>query len=62
MHVAAQVDAKGRVVDAYVIQSTAFHQLNVASLVAAMDWVFLPGKKQDRWVGGDIVIPMTFTK
>jgi protein TonB len=60
VHVAVRVNAKGLVTDAYVLQSTAAHELNVAALVAAMDWVFRPGKKNGVWVEGEIVIPMVF--
>ena len=60
VYVAATVDPKGRVIDASVLQSTASHDLNVAALVAAMDWVFRPGKKHGVWVTGEIVIPMAF--
>ena len=44
VHVVAHVTDTGSVSDAYIIQSSAIHDLNVAALVAVMDWTFRPGK------------------
>jgi TonB family protein len=60
VHVVAHVTEKGTVTDAYVIHSSAIHQLNVSALVAVMEWTFRPGKKGGIPVAGDIVIPVQF--
>lgn len=60
VHVMASIDEEGMVTDAYVIHSNAAHELNVAALVAVMDWTFRPGKKGGIPVAGDIVIPVQF--
>ena len=60
LFVAVQVDVKGHVEDAYVLQSNAVHELNVAALTAVMDWVFSPGLKSGKPVAGDLVIPNQF--
>ena len=60
LFVAAQVDVSGYVKDAYVLQSNAAHELNVAALTAVMDWVFRPGLKSGKPVAGDFVIPIEF--
>ncbi|HET9233589.1 MAG TPA: energy transducer TonB [Candidatus Eisenbacteria bacterium] len=60
LFVAVQVDANGQVDDAYVLQSNAVHELNVAALSAVMDWVFKPGLKSGKPVAGDFVIPIQF--
>lgn len=60
LFVAVQVDVNGKVEDAYVLQSNAAHELNVAALTAVMDWVFRPGLKSGKTVAGDFVIPIQF--
>jgi protein TonB len=60
LFVAAHVNPSGKVEDAYVLQSDAVHELNVAALVAVMDWIFKPGMKSGKPVAGDIVIPIQF--
>jgi TonB family protein len=58
--VVARISDTGAVTDAYVIQSSAIHQLNVSALVAVMDWTFRPGKKGGVPVAGEMVIPVQF--
>ena len=60
LFVAAHVNPSGQVEDAYVLQSDAVHDLNVAALAAVMDWVFKPGLKAGKAVAGDVVIPIKF--
>jgi TonB family protein len=60
LHVVAHIDNTGKVTDAYVIQSSAVHELNISALVAVMDWTFRPGKKGGIPVSGEIVIPVQF--
>jgi len=60
LFIAAHVNSTGQVEDAYVLQSDAVHDLNVAALAAVMDWVFKPGMKSGKPVAGDIVIPIKF--
>ena len=60
LFVAVQVSASGQVEDAYVLQSNAVHELNVAALTAVMDWVFKPGLKSGKPVAGAMVIPIQF--
>jgi TonB family protein len=60
LYVAVHVSDTGKVEDAYVLQSNAIHDLNVAALAAVMDWEFRPGLKSGKPVAGDIVIPIKF--
>jgi TonB family protein len=60
LFVAAHVTPSGNVEDAYVLQSDAVHDLNVAALVGVMEWTFKPGMKSGKPVAGDIVIPIKF--
>ncbi len=60
LFVAAHVNPAGKVEDAYVLQSDAVHDLNVAALAAVMEWTFKPGMKSGKPVAGDIVIPVKF--
>ena len=60
LFVAAHVNPSGKVEDAYVLQSEATHDLNIAALIAVMEWVFWPGTKSGKPVAGDIVIPISF--
>ena len=60
LFVAAHVNPSGIVEDAYVLQSDAVHDLNVAALVGVMEWTFTPGLKSGKPVAGDIVIPIKF--
>lgn len=60
LFVAAHVNPAGKVEDAYVLQSDAVHDLNIAALTAVMEWVFWPGTKSGKPVAGDIVIPISF--
>ncbi len=59
--VVAQVDAGGGVTDAYVLQSNAAHDLNVAALVAVSQWTFVPGTKRGRPAAGGVVVPVQFS-
>ena len=61
VNVAVLVSEAGEVTDAYVLQSNAAHELNVAALIAAMEWTFTPGRKAGRPVPGVVVIPMRFS-
>jgi TonB family protein len=61
VHVVARVDVAGKVEDAYVLQSDALHELKVAALVAVMEWVFRPGRKEGVPVPGEVVIPILFS-
>ena len=60
--VSAVVSDKGKVVDAYVVQSTAQHVLNVSALVCVMEWEFIAGRKNGKPVAGEMLIPITFTR
>jgi TonB family protein len=60
LFVAAHVNPSGLVEDAYVLQSDAVHDLNVAALVGVMEWTFKPGLKSGQPVAGDFVIPIKF--
>jgi len=60
MRVVAHLDGKGQVTDAFVLQSRAVHDLNIAALAAVIEWHFLPGKKAGRNVAGDVMIPIRF--
>lgn len=62
VNVVARVSEEGTVTDAYVIQSSAIHVLNVSALVAVMDWTFRPGKKGGVPVAGEMVIPVQFAR
>jgi TonB family protein len=61
VNVVARITDEGAVADAYVIQSSAIHVLNISALVAVMDWTFRPGKKGGVPVGGEMVIPVRFS-
>ncbi len=61
VNVAALVDETGEVVDAFVLQSSASHELNMAALMAAMDWTFTPGRKQGKPARGYVIIPLRFS-
>jgi TonB family protein len=61
VHVVAEVDAGGRVTDAWVLHSDAVHDLNVAALDAVMQWTFRPGTKDGKPVAGEMVIPVRFS-
>ncbi len=60
VNVVAEVDDAGRVTDAFVLQSNAAHELNVAALVAVMKWTFTPGMKEGRPASGGVVVPIRF--
>ncbi len=60
VNVVAEVDDAGRVTDAFVLQSNAAHELNVAALVAVMKWTFAPGMKEGRPASGGVVVPIRF--
>jgi len=60
LFVAAHVNPSGIVEDAYILQSDAVHDLNVAALVGVMEWTFKPGMKSGQPVAGDVVIPIKF--
>jgi TonB family protein len=62
VQVVAVIDAKGKVVDAYVIDTDAIHLLNVSALSAVMDWEFVPGTKSGHKVEGEIVVPVRFDR
>lgn len=61
VHVVVVLNAEGKVTDSFVLHSSATHDLNVAALTAIHDWVFRPGKKGGVKVGGDFVVPVTFS-
>jgi periplasmic protein TonB len=61
VNVAALVDETGEVIDAFVLQSSASHELNMAALVAAMEWTFTPGRKQGQPTRGYVLIPLRFS-
>jgi TonB family protein len=61
VHVVAEVDARGRVTDAWILHSDAVHDLNVSALTAVMQWTFRPGTKDGKPVAGEMVIPVRFS-
>ena len=61
VHLVVRVNEAGRVEDAYVLQSDALHELKVSALVAVMEWVFHPGRKEGRPVAGEMIIPIRFS-
>jgi len=61
VHVVVVLDKTGAVTDSFVLHSSATHDLNVAALTAVNDWVFRPGRKGGVRVGGDFVVPVTFS-
>ncbi|NNF05370.1 MAG: energy transducer TonB [Candidatus Eisenbacteria bacterium] len=62
VRVVAHVNEKGTVDDLFLIQPAPSHDLNVAALVAIRDWVFRAGRKDNRKVGGEIIIPIRFAE
>ena len=61
VNVAVRVTEEGLVDDAFVLQSTASHELNMAALVAAMQWTFTPGRKLGKPAAGCTIIPIRFS-
>ena len=61
VHVAAVVDERGKVVDAFVVLSKTAHELNVAALAAVVQWEFRAGKWQGEYVKGEVVAPIRFS-
>jgi len=62
VRVVAQLDDQGYVTDAFVAQTSGYHDLNVAALVAVMDWRFRAGRKNNKKVAGDILVPIRFSE
>jgi TonB family protein len=62
VRVVARVNESGTVDDAFVVQTAAAHQLKVAALVAVKKWVFRPGRRNNRKVAGDVLIPILFAE
>jgi TonB family protein len=60
VNVVAVVNEEGKVTDAFVLQSDAAHELNVAALAAVMKWTFSPGLKEGRPAAGGVVVPIRF--
>jgi TonB family protein len=61
VNVAALVNEEGTVIDAFVVQSSASHELNMSALVAAMEWTFTPGTKNGAPASGFVLIPLRFS-
>ncbi len=61
VHVAAVIDTHGAVTDAYVVNSSAQHLLNVSALISVMNWTFTVGWKGTERATGTLVVPITFT-
>lgn len=61
VYVVAVVNEKGEVLDTFVLESDASHDLNVSALSAVKSWVFRPGTKGGARVTGEVVIPVRFS-
>lgn len=61
VRVVARIDEAGNVLDTFVLQSGASHDLNVSALVAVSKWTFRAGRKNNLKTGGDVIIPIQYT-
>jgi len=60
--VVAQLNDEGYVENVFLLQSSGVHELNVSALVAVSEWRFRAGRKNDKKVGGDILVPIRFSE
>ena len=62
VRVVATVDTTGSVTDAFVVDTNAAHELNVAALAAVKGWEFHPARKNGRRVRAEVLVPINFAE
>jgi TonB family protein len=62
VRVVATVDTTGTVIDAFVVDTNAAHELNVAALAAVKSWEFHPARKNGRRVRAQVLVPVNFAE